>query len=83
MNHHFFLSSPATWCTTGLERTLTEAIKLMDAEKLSYCIYYIPLPPDEPYEINYYMPQVKDAVLVELVAFKNGRRVKPKQLETA
>ena len=74
--HHFFVSSVAMWCTTGTSRTLTQAIRMFDKEKLTYTIWYVPLPPEADYEINYYCPQVAGAHLVELVEFKNGRKVK-------
>lgn len=55
---HFFLSSAGTWCSTGPDRTLTEAIKLMESEKLSFQIFYVPLPPGAEYKIAFYCPQV-------------------------
>lgn len=74
--HHFYLASVAQWCTTGTTRTLTDAIKLMDKDKLTYCIWYVPCDPDADYAITYYAPMVDGAFIVELVEYKNGRRVK-------
>lgn len=76
-NHHFYLSSVAQWCTTG-KRSLTEAIKLMDADKMTYVIWYVPAPPEAEYAIQFYAPQVEGAHIVELVEYKNGRKVKAK-----
>lgn len=81
--HHFLLTSVTTWCTTGTTRTLTDAIKLMDKDKLTYCIWYVPCAADADYQINFYAPQVEGAFPVELVEFKNGRRVKSTIKENA
>jgi hypothetical protein len=79
-NHHFYLSSAAQWCTTGdsrgHKRTLTEAIKLMEADKMTYVIWYVPAAPDAEYAVQFYAPQVEGAHIVELVEYKNGRKVK-------
>lgn len=74
--HHFFLSSVGTWCTTGQGRTLSEAIKLMEREKLTFWVWYVPVEPEADYEISMFAPQVPGAHIVETVEFKNGRRVK-------
>jgi hypothetical protein len=76
VNHHFFASSVATWATTNDQRDLRDLIKLMDAEKLSYNLYYIPLPHGADYEIRMYQPQVKGALQLEFFEFHNGRKVK-------
>jgi hypothetical protein len=74
---HFYMSSIATWVTTGPGRSLTEAVRLMDSEKLTYMVWYIPHPPETPYEIRFYAPQVEGAECVDFVGFdKRGRRVK-------
>lgn len=72
-SHHFFLSSPTTWCTTGPTRSLSEAIRLMDNEKLTYNVWYIPHGPETPYAIDFYTPQIEGATLVDTVTYKNGR----------
>jgi hypothetical protein len=82
-NAHFYLSSCAQWCTTGTTRTLSEAIKLMDKDKLTYVIWFVPCAADADYEINFYAPQVDGAFPVELIEFKNGRRVKSIAKENA
>lgn len=73
---HFYLSSVCTWMTTGQSRSLSEAVRLMDAEKYTYMIWYIPHPPETPYEIRMYAPYIDGAVCVDFVEFSNGRRVK-------
>ena len=75
---HFYLSSVATWMTTGTVRTLSEAVRLMDKEAYTYGIWYVPMEATADYEIRMYAPQVEGAVFVELVEFKNGRKVKAK-----
>ena len=75
-NHHFFLSSVATWMTTGTDRSLTEAIRMMEKEKLTFSIWYVPVEPTTEYEINFFAPQVPGAHHVEMVQFRSGRRVK-------
>ena len=75
-NHHFFLSSVATWMTTGTDRSLTEAIRMMEKEKLTFTIWYVPVEPKTEYEINFFAPQVPGAHPVETVQFQSGRRVK-------
>jgi hypothetical protein len=73
---HFLLTSATTWCTTGGKYTLSEAIKIMDKERITYFIWFVPLPHNARYEINFFAPQVDGAYAVEMVEFKNGRRVK-------
>jgi hypothetical protein len=75
---HLLLINATTWCTTGINRTVAEATKIMEQEKLTYFVWYIPLPANAQYEINYYMPQVEGAHALEMVEFKNGRKVKAK-----
>jgi hypothetical protein len=36
----------------------------------------VPLPHNARYEINFFAPQVDGAYAVEMVEFKNGRRIK-------
>jgi len=76
MTHHFFASSVATWATTNDQRDLRDLIKLMDAEKLSYNLFYVPGNHDAPYEIKMYAPKVEGAKLIEFFEFHNGRKVK-------
>ena len=75
-NHHFFLSSVARWMTTGPDRNLTEAIRMMGVDKLTFTIWYVPVEPTTEYEINFFAPQVPGAHPVETVQFQSGRRVK-------
>jgi hypothetical protein len=75
---HLLFVNATTWCSTGRTYSVAEAAKLMEKEKLTYFIYYVPLPADADYEINFYMPQVPGAYPLEMVEFKNGRKVKAK-----
>ena len=62
---HFFLSSYATWVLTTPNRTLTQAVRMMNKEGNPYTIWYVPVAHDAGYEINFYAPQVDGAVAVE------------------
>jgi hypothetical protein len=73
---HLLFVNATTWCITGLKLTVAEAAKIMEQEKLTYFVWYIPLTADAQYEINYYMPQVEGALVLETVEFKKGRKVK-------
>lgn len=73
--HHFFLSSVATWMTTGPDRSLTDAIKAMESEKFTFFIWYVPAAYDAEYEISYFAPQVAGAHVVDEVHFRKGRRI--------
>lgn len=75
-NAHFMLSSVFTWCVTGDVYTLSDAVKLMDKEKQTYHIWYVPCPHDTMYEIAFFAPLVEGAYVVECVEFKHGKRVK-------
>jgi hypothetical protein len=77
---HLLFINATTWCFAGLNFTVAEAAKIMEQEKLTYFVWYIPLPADAQYEINYYMPQVEGALVLETVEFKKGRKVKTKEL---
>ena len=75
-NHHFYMASFSTWVTTGKTYTFCDAMRLMNKEWYPYAIWYVPLPPEADYDINFYAPQVPDAHIVELV--KKGKTVKEK-----
>ena len=74
--HHFFLASVATWMTTGPNRSLTEAIRAMEAEKFTFTIWFVPEPPEAIYSIRWFAPQVMGAFPVDTVEFSKGRRVR-------
>lgn len=79
--HHYLLTSATQWCSTGKSFTLTEAIRHMEKEKLTYVIWYVPLAPSEEYEIALFAPRVSGAYAVEMVEFKQGKRVARKEGE--
>lgn len=57
-NVHFFASSAGTWMTTTPERSLSDLLKAMQAEGLTFNLFLVPLPYDADYEIKRYQPQV-------------------------
>jgi len=73
---HLLFTNATTWCKTGREFSAADAAKRFERDKMTYCIYYVPLPPGTPYEIDFYAPQVDGARMLEMVEFKNGRKVK-------
>jgi hypothetical protein len=75
---HLLFVNATTWCSTGREYSVADAAKIMEKEKLTYFVYYVPLPADAQYEIDFYRPMVKGAYPLEMVEFKNGRKVKAK-----
>lgn len=74
-NLHFFAASVYEWRTTTPTCDLRDLIKAMDANKMSYSLWLVPLPHDAPYDINFYAPQVAGAQELALFQFKNGRKV--------
>jgi hypothetical protein len=70
--HHYFAASAATWATTTPERTLQELIKLMDKERLEYNLYLVPIPHDEPYNIEWFEPKVEGKMHLGTFTFKRG-----------
>jgi len=74
--HHFYASSVATWMTTNETRTLRDLIKAMDAEKLSYSLWFVPLPWNSDYQIRSFAPQVPGAIEVEFTHFSKGKIIK-------
>jgi hypothetical protein len=75
---HLLFVNACTWGKSGRERSIADLIKIFEREKLTYFVYLVPVEPGTPYEINYYMPQVEGAHALEMVEFKNGRKVKAK-----
>jgi hypothetical protein len=73
---HVYIANAMQWCVTGGNLSLPEAVKLFEKDKCTYCVYYVPLPPSADYEIKFYAPAVEGAMLLEMVEFKNGRKVK-------
>lgn len=56
---HFFASSAGTWMTTTPERSLSDLLKAMQAEGLTFNLFLVPVPYDADYEIKRYQPQVE------------------------
>lgn len=50
---------------------LQEVIKWFDKQKVVYSLYYVPVPKDANYAIEFYAPQVEGAVY--LGSFKNKK----------
>lgn len=69
--HHFFFASAMTWCTTSPNRSLSQAVKLMDKEKCIYNVYLVPTPHDKTYQIEWYVPQVPGTIHLETIDPKN------------
>ena len=77
---HLFFSNALMWCVSGPERTVSDAIKLMEKERISYCVFYVPVPPNTDYEIEFFTPQVPGTQMLELVEYRKGRKVRtPKE----
>lgn len=58
-NQHFFAASVHDWAKTTPDRDLRALMKLMDKFGYGYNLFLVPLPHDEPYEINFFQPQVE------------------------
>lgn len=71
---HFFLSSFATWITTGPNRTLKQAMAALDREGYAYNVWAVPLPPNAEYEIKGWAPQVKGALFMAEVEPKPRKK---------
>lgn len=52
---------------------IQEVIKWFEKQKVSYSLYYVPVPKDANYEIEFYAPQVQGAAY--LGSFKNKKLV--------
>lgn len=74
--HHFYAASAYQWATTNEERNLRDLIKLMDADKISYALWLVPVTWNTAYGINFYAPQVEGSQMIEFFTFKNGRKAK-------
>ena len=62
---HFYASSAVTWRTN---QNVEELIKDMKAEGYPFRVWYVPLPDDAEYAIEWYAPKVEDAVTVAYYA---------------
>ena len=70
-DYHFFFASAITWCTTNPNRSLSQAVKLMDKEKCIYNVYLVPAAWDSKYDIEWYVPQVAGTKHIETIDPKN------------
>lgn len=73
---HIFIANAMRWYCGGGSVSLPDAIKLFEKDKMTYCVYHVPLPPSAVYDIKFYAPAVEGTSLLEMVEFKNGRKVK-------
>jgi len=65
--YHFYASSIGQWRTST---DLPKLIKQMQADRLPYSLWYVPLAEDTPYEIQRYAPQVDGATFLGNYNFK-------------
>ena len=61
---HIYAVSMLQYAKTTDTRDLSQLIKLMDADDAAYNLFYVPVPHDTPYEINFFQPQVEGAVFI-------------------
>ena len=60
---HFFASSAIYWRTSENLKDLIKTMdKLSEKNKYPYVMFYVPLSEDAKYEINNYVPQIKEKV---------------------
>ncbi|MGJ0509090.1 MAG: hypothetical protein ACR652_18605 [Methylocystis sp.] len=72
--HHFFASNPYGWQTD--ESVVKLATKMKNDGTGSYNLYYVPLPPEAPYRIDEYRPQVDGIIFLGKYDPK-GNRIYP------
>jgi hypothetical protein len=69
---HFLVTNPFEW-RTGTD--LHALMKLMDAEKHTYWVWYVPGEETSTYEIRFYEPQVEGSfVLAEVEKKRKAKR---------
>lgn len=66
-NFHFYAASVGAWRTSD---NLDELITLMKAGDMAFNIWYVPVPNDAPYEINFYAPQVDGAIYLGFYTYE-------------
>ena len=64
---HIYGSTAATWATTTEARDLGALIKLLQADKMPFSLWYVPLAHDADYEIKMYAPAVEGAIYLGTV----------------
>ena len=70
--HHFLVTSVFEW-QSGTD--LHAIMKRFDKEKHTYWVWYVPVPTDTPYDIEFYQPQVEGSIFLQEVEFNKGKRV--------
>lgn len=73
---HFYASNMETWATTTPQRDLSDLLKFMDSQKLTYTLYLVPKPWDTPYKIKWFAPQVEGAKEVAFFEFEKAKKVR-------
>lgn len=61
MSFHFYGSNLREWKTS---ENIHEVINWFVGQKHPYQLWYVPLPDDAQYEIDFYAPQVKGAIFL-------------------
>ena len=70
---HFLITNVLEW-QSGTD--LSEMLKRFEKAKQTYWVWLVPVAQSEPYEINFYQPQVEGSMLLQAVEFAKGKRVK-------
>lgn len=73
---HIYAASMLQWATTTDTRDMRQLIKLMDADDAAYNLFYVPVPHDTPYEINFFQPQVEGCVFIGYMPRKTKKGVR-------
>lgn len=60
-------------CEYFVSEDLQEVIKWFSKQTMSYSLYYVPVPKDANYEIEFYVPQVKGVIY--LGTFKKNKKL--------
>ena len=58
---HFYASTVASWVT---DADVTKVINKIKRNKLPYNLFYVPLPPNAGYDIEYYQPVVEGLIFL-------------------
>jgi len=61
---HFYASSLATWVTGTDPEEVLNRIRKEDNHQFMHTLWFVPVPEDTPYEIEFYQPQVEGAVFL-------------------
>ena len=72
MTYHYFATSRFSWST---DNDLHRLMKRLDADKMSYDIWYVPIDREESYDLEAFAPQVEGATMIASIRFADGKRV--------